>query len=75
MVGLDPTMPMEVEKEKTDGFGDTLASASYRLVQSEHVNAHVTLGVSGPTGKSGIKDSDGIFVEYCNADGQRDVGH
>jgi len=65
MAGLDPMMPMDVEKMKTDGFGDTLASASYRLAQGEHINAHVTLGVWIPTGKSGIKDSDGFFTQYC----------
>jgi len=65
MVGLDPMMPMDVEKMNTDGFGDTLASASYRLAQGEHINAHVTLGVWVPTGKSGIKDSEGFFTQYC----------
>jgi len=65
MVALDPMMSMDAEKMKTDGFGDTLASASYRLAQSEHINAHVTLGVWVPTGRSGIKDSDGFFTQYC----------
>lgn len=64
MVPLDAMMP-DVGRMKTDGLGDTLASASFRLAQGEHLSAHVTLGVWVPTGKSGIKDSDGFFTQYC----------
>jgi hypothetical protein len=65
MVGIDPMDMMDEETESTSGLGDTLASASLRLARGEHVGAHVTLGVWAPTGKSGIKNGDGMFVEYC----------
>jgi hypothetical protein len=66
MVDLDPTggMMMGEVEETTDGFGDTLASASFRLAKGEHINAHATLGVWVPTGKAGLKD-DGTFRQYC----------
>lgn len=65
MGGMDGSMPLgEVTGEKFHGFGDTLASASLRLVHREHFGAHVTLGVWIPTGKSGLKNSDGTFTEY-----------
>lgn len=59
------SMPMDVETETTRGFGDTLASASFRLARSEGFNAHVTLGVWLPTGRSGLKADDGLFTQYC----------
>lgn len=65
MGGMDGgMMPGETARETTHGFGDTLASASFRLKRSEHLNAHVTLGVWAPTGKAQLKNPDGSFTEY-----------
>lgn len=71
MVGIDPMGGMdgsmalgETAEEKFHSLGDTLASASLRLARNEHLGAHVTLGVWMPTGKSGLKNSDGTFTEY-----------
>jgi hypothetical protein len=53
----------EVHEHSTEGFGDTLASASYRLARG-NVGAHATLGVWVPTGASDKKSADGRFVHY-----------
>jgi hypothetical protein len=63
MVGTDPMDPMR-DKMSSSGLGDTLASASLRLAKGDKVNAHATLGIWLPTGKSGLKD-DGTFLQYC----------
>jgi hypothetical protein len=73
MVGIDPAGVSHgghslaygaTMEHSTDGFGDTLASASYRLVRRPGVGAHVTLGVWIPTGAVDKKDEDGNFVHY-----------
>jgi hypothetical protein len=71
MVGIDPMGGMnggmaigETSSESFHGIGDTLASASLRLARSEHLNAHVTLGIWAPTGTAGLKNNDGTFTEY-----------
>lgn len=78
MLGIDPlaglggdghgghhSIPFgETMTHSTDGFGDTLVSASYRLARSAGFGAHATLGVWVPTGRAGIKDEDGNFVHY-----------
>lgn len=48
----------------TDGFGDTLVSASYRLARGPAFNAHATLGLWVPTGHEGLRNPDGNFVHY-----------
>ncbi|HEY1605917.1 MAG TPA: hypothetical protein VGF77_10005 [Allosphingosinicella sp.] len=72
MVGIDPMGGMngsmalgETQKSEVQGFGDTLASASFRLVRRPHLNAHLTLGVWIPTGAVDRRYADGTFVEYC----------
>lgn len=74
MVGIDPdggaggghhSIPFgETMTHSTEGFGDTLVSASYRLARSPGFGAHATLGVWVPTGSDGLKDHDGNFVHY-----------
>lgn len=54
----------EVHEHATDGFGDTLLSASYRLVRRAGFGAHATLGVWLPTGSVGKTNDDGTFVHY-----------
>lgn len=46
----------------TQGFGDTLVSASYRLANTPAFKAHATLGVWAPTGKVDRKNANGTFV-------------
>ncbi|WP_066554008.1 transporter [Croceicoccus bisphenolivorans] len=48
----------------TEGFGDTLVSASYRLMQDRRVRAHATLGLWLPTGSTERKNADGTYVHY-----------
>jgi hypothetical protein len=69
MVGIDPMGDMdggmmlgETARESFHGFGDTLASASFRLARSDRFNAHATLGVWVPTGESGLRNSDDSFT-------------
>lgn len=71
MIGIDPMGGMkggvafgEVGKQSFHGFGDTLASASLRLARNGRFNAHVTLGLSVPTGKADFRNRDGAFTEY-----------
>lgn len=76
MVGIDPlvspgdggghhSIPFgETMSHSTEGFGDTLVSASHRLARSPGFGAHATLGVWVPTGRAGIKDEEGNFVHY-----------
>src|SRR5687768_17172026 len=45
----------EVHAHSTEGFGDTLVSASYRLARGPRSGAHATLGVWVPTGSAGRK--------------------
>jgi hypothetical protein len=54
----------EVHGHSTDGFGDTLVSASYRLVRKPGFGAHATLGVWVPTGSVAKSNADGTFVHY-----------
>ncbi|HEU4651936.1 MAG TPA: hypothetical protein VFS49_11045 [Croceibacterium sp.] len=54
----------ETMAHATDGLGDTLFSASYRLVRRPGFGAHVTLGVWAPTGAVDKKDHEGNFVHY-----------
>ena len=53
-----------VHEHGTEGFGDTLVSASYRLARQPGFRAHATLGVWAPTGKVDRKNADGTFVHY-----------
>ena len=53
----------EVHEHSTEGFGDTLVSASYRLARGS-VGAHATLGVWVPTGAADRRNTDGTFVHY-----------
>jgi hypothetical protein len=53
----------EVHEHSTEGFGDTLVAASYRLTRGR-VGAHATLGVWVPTGAADRKNADGNFVHY-----------
>lgn len=53
-----------VHEHGTEGFGDTLVSASYRLARQPGFRAHATLGVWVPTGKVDRKNADGTFVHY-----------
>ena len=73
MVGIDPagvshgghSLAYRATMEHaTDGFGDTLVSASYRLVRRPGFGAHATLGVWAPTGAVDRNDDDGNFVHY-----------
>lgn len=48
----------------TEGFGDTLVSASYRLARGLRFGAHATLGVWAPTGSVDRKNPNGTFVHY-----------
>ncbi len=54
----------EVHGHGTEGFGDTLVSASYRLARGPKLSAHATLGVWVPTGASDKTNADGTFVHY-----------
>ena len=53
----------------TQGIGDTLVSASYRLAHQPRFKAHATLGLWSPTGKVDRKNSDGTFVHYMMQSG------
>ena len=48
----------------TEGFGDTLVSASYRVANTRDFKAHATLGLWLPTGKVDRMNADGTFVHY-----------
>ena len=48
----------------SSGFGDTLASASYRLANTRSFKAHATFGVWIPTGEVARKNPDGTFLHY-----------
>ncbi|QKG72090.1 transporter [Erythrobacter mangrovi] len=48
----------------TQGFGDTLVSASYRMANSPTFKAHATLGLWLPTGNIDRRNPDGTFVHY-----------
>jgi len=48
----------------TEGFSDTLVSASYRLVNTPALRAHATLGLWVPTGKADRMNANGTFVHY-----------
>ena len=54
----------QTHEHGVDGFGDTLVSASYRLVRQPGFRAHATLGLWVPTGKVGRKNAEGSFVHY-----------
>jgi hypothetical protein len=65
--GHSPGMAMgfgEVHAHSTEGFGDTLVSASYRLARSDRFGAHATLGVWAPTGRVDRTNADDTFVHY-----------
>ena len=65
--GHGPGMAMgfgEVHAHSTEGFGDTLVSASYRLARRAGFGAHATLGLWAPTGKVDRTNADGTFVHY-----------
>jgi hypothetical protein len=80
MLGIDPANGMggghgghgaghglaygEEHEHATDGFGDTLVSASYRLARKPGFGAHATLGVWVPTGSVSKTNPDGSFVHY-----------
>ena len=52
----------------TEGFGDTLVSASYRLANTRDFKAHATLGVWLPTGKV---DRAGLLAVVTGRDAVR----
>jgi len=54
----------EAHAHSSEGFGDTLVSASYRLARQPGFAAHATLGVWLPTGSVDKKNADGSFVHY-----------
>lgn len=54
----------EAHAHGTDGFGDTLVSASWRLLRQPGLGAHATLGVWVPTGSVDRTNPDGTFVHY-----------
>src|SRR5690606_9329337 len=54
----------ETHEHGTDGFGDTLVSASYRLARQRGFGAHATLGLWLPTGSVSRTNADGTFVHY-----------
>jgi len=80
MIGIDPMGGMggghgghggghalgfgDTHSHGSEGFGDTLVSASYRLARSPGFGAHATLGVWLPTGASDKANADGTFVHY-----------
>lgn len=75
MIGIDPSvtgtgMSMtglaygSTMKHGSDGFGDTLVSASYRLARSASFGAHATLGVWAPTGSVSIRKANGNFEHF-----------
>ena len=76
MGGMDMTMSADqsghaamlpygaVHAHGTEGFGDALVSASYRLARSDPFNAHATLGLWLPTGSVEKKNPDGTYVHY-----------
>ena len=53
----------------SEGLGDTLFSASYRLANTPAFKAHATLGVWAPTGKIDHKNANGTFVHYMMQSG------
>lgn len=54
----------DVHEHSVEGFGDTLASASFRLARARRFSAHMTVAVWVPTGGSKRKNLDGTFVHY-----------
>lgn len=48
----------------SQGFGDTLVSASLRLARDPAFRAHATLGLWVPTGSVSKQNADGTFVHY-----------
>jgi len=80
MVGIDPASgeggaasgdhaghgmaPGATHRHGAHGFGDTLLSASYRLLRSRGLGAHATLGLWVPTGAVDLRNADGTFVHY-----------
>lgn len=76
MLGIDPAGGMggghaghglaygQTHAHSTEGFGDTLVSASYRLARGDSFGAHATLGVWVPTGSVTRKNPNGNFVHY-----------
>lgn len=78
MVGIDPgasgadghggtgqALPFgAVHSHSSEGFGDTLVSASYRLLRRPGLGAHATLGVWLPTGAVDKRNPNGTFVHY-----------
>ncbi len=54
----------EVHAHGTQGFGDTLVSASLRLAGGSEMRAHATLGLWVPTGSVSKRNADGTFVHY-----------
>lgn len=48
----------------SQGFGDTLVSASLRLARDPGFRAHATLGLWVPTGSVDKHNADGTFVHY-----------
>lgn len=64
------TLPFgQAMTHSSQGFGDTLVSASYRLVNRPALKAHATLGLWAPTGKVDRKNADGTFVHYMMQSG------
>lgn len=56
-------------RHSSEGIGDTLFSASYRLITTPAFKAHATLGVWAPTGKVDRTNPDGTFVHYMMQSG------
>ncbi len=59
MLGYGETM-----SHATEGFADTLVSASYRLVRRPGLDAHATFGVWVPTGSVSKRGHSGNYVHY-----------
>lgn len=81
MVGIDPArtgmggmgtpgLPFgQTMSHASEGIGDTLVSASYRLANTPTFKAHVTLGVWTPTGKVDRKNHNGTLAHYMMQSG------
>lgn len=80
MVGIDPAntgmagmtngLPFaHTMSHASEGFGDTLVSASYRLIHTPRIKAHATLGLWTPTGKIDRRNPNGTYAHYMMQSG------
>lgn len=56
--------PGDTHSHSVDGFGDTVAAALIRIARRPNFDAHLTMGISIPTGDVARKNDDGTFVHY-----------